>query len=395
VPPPAPYVQPYAAPYPAPSTPGPQYAYPSSVAMPPASAQPQANPWSGMLVGGAVGCFFLLIAALAALIAATLVLSTDDSAPEPSSTPESALSNVTIPRSTITTTPIPAPTLLFASPTPPSAPAWPASLQGVGGKIVYYAVGAAGGNDIWLYDLEAGSTRRLTDGPRDNMYPVPSPDGQWIAFQSNRDGDFEIFVMDTNGGNVRQLTNNNFTDRVPQWTPDSQAIVYSADAKRDGLHDLYRVSLMGGEPELIYSSEERKTHARFSPDGRTLVFTTSREPNNWRTWEIGRLDLETGEFAYLTQNETRDASPVYSADGSTILYISLRSGSNAVALMDADGGNQRVLYNTRADEWAASFSPDERFIVFTSGSDNSYQLWLMTADGRDATQLTVNGGSYG
>ncbi|MCS6836367.1 MAG: protein kinase [Anaerolineae bacterium] len=393
------YQQPYAAPYLAPSTPVPPYAYPSSVALPPTPrAQERPNPWNGVLFGGAVGCFFLLIAALAALIAATLVLSTEGGAPEPddSSAPET-LPNVGIAaRATATTTLIPAPTLLLASVTPsPTRAAWPASLSDVSGKIVYHAVGPGGGNDIWLYDLDAGSARRLTDGPRDNMYPVPSPDGRWIAFQSNRDGDFEIFVMDTDGGDLRQLTNNNFTDRVPQWTPDSQAIIYSADAKRDGLHDLYRVSLSGGEPELVYSSEERKTHARFSPDGRHIVFTTSREPNNWRTWEIGRLDLETGEFVYLTQNETRDASPVYSQDGSTILHLSLRNGSNGVALMNADGSKQRMLYNTRADEWAASYSPDERFIVFTSGDSNNYQLWLMTADGRDAIQLTLNGGSYG
>ena len=391
------YQQPYAAPYLAPSTPGSHYAYPSSVAVP-LAPKPHTSPWNGVLVGGAVGCFFLLIAALAALMAAALVLSTDEPASEPngSSAPESTLLSVGIDaRATATTTPIPAPTLLFASLTPsPTSLPRPASLADVSGQIVYHGPGPRGGNDIWLYDLDAGSTRRLTDGPRDNMYPAPSPDGRWIAFQSNRDGDFEIFVMDTSGGSLRQLTNNSFTDRVPQWTPDSQAIIYSADAKRDGLHDLYRVSLSGGEPELVYSSNERKTHARFSPDGRYIAFTTSREPNNWRTWEIGRLNLETGEFVYLTQNETRDASPVYRRDGS-LLYISLRSGSNAVALMKADGSDQRVLYNTRADEWAASYSPDERFIVFTSGSDNNYQLWLMTADGRDATQLTTAGGSYG
>jgi serine/threonine protein kinase len=405
----------YSAPeaqYPAPPvypTPSQAYYVPSSQAMsapyaPAVSAKRSDNPLGGLLMGGAVGCFFILIAALAALIAYTLWIANNSNTDESSLTPESTLPNVGIvsqitPSALPQASPSPSLSVVLASPqvfttNTPAVAELPRALQGVSGEIVYHANPDSTREHLWVMDLNTRSIRKLTSNG-DNTYPMPSPDGRWIAFQSNRDGDFEIFVLDRVTGEQRQLTSNDYTDRVPQWTPDSQGIIYSSDVKRDGMHDLYRVEVVGSEPTLVFSSEERKTHARVSPDKRYLVFTTSREPNNWRTWEIGHLDLATNEFTYLTQNQTRDASPVFSPDGNSILYASLRNGSNGITLMNLDGSNQRVLYNDGGDEWSAGYSLEGQYILFTSGETTAYQLWLMTADGTNATQLTISGGSYG
>lgn len=365
-----------------------------------APAKPADNPLGGLLMGGAVGCFFLVIAALAALIAYTLWIANNSNVDESSLTPDATLPNVGIISQT-TAQPTPSPSLSVVLPSPavfatntPAMAELPAALQGVTGSIVYHADPDDDGENLWMMDLGTRTISKLTTEGT-NTYPVPSPDGRWIAFQSNRDGDFEIFVLNRQTGEQRQLTFNDYVDRVPQWTPDSQGIIYSSDVKRDGMHDLYRVEVAASDPTLVYSSSERKTHARVSPDLRYLVFTTSAEPNNWRTWEIGRLDLNTNEFSALTQNQTRDASPVFSADGTSILYASLRNGSNGVALMNPDGSNQRVIYNSGGDEWSASYSLDGQYILFTSGENSNFQLWLMTADGKNATQLTISGGAYG
>jgi len=70
-------------------------------------------------------------------------------------------------------------------------------------------------------DVEGGSLRNLSHNDADDSYPAWSPDGEWIAFASNRDGagNMEIYIMDTNGENVRRLTDNPDEDIYPAWRP--------------------------------------------------------------------------------------------------------------------------------------------------------------------------------
>jgi TolB protein len=150
----------------------------------------------------------------------------------------------------------------------------------------------------------------------------------------------------------------------------------------------------GTDLQVVYSSAERKSHARYSPDGQHIVFT-SGDQNDATTWEILRYNLADGSVTPLTNNETRDASPLYSPDGKTILYITtVRDGGQAIAAMDADGQNPRVLYNSPGADWAASYSPDGRFIAFSSNMSGGDRVFLMTADGQNVQQVTSNEGTY-
>jgi Tol biopolymer transport system component len=183
-------------------------------------------------------------------------------------------------------------------------------------------------------------------------------------------------------------------DRLASWSPDGQWIIFSSDVRSDGNLDIYRMRPDGSDLQVVYSSAERKSHPRYSPDGRYIVFT-SGDQTDARTWEILRYDLENGSVTRLTTNETRDASPLYSPDGNSILYITTVSdGGQAIAVMDANGDNPRVIYNSPGADWAASYSPDGRFIAFSSNMNGGDRVFLMTSDGRNVQQVTSLEGTY-
>ena len=80
------------------------------------------------------------------------------------------------------------------------------------------------GFDVWVMNADGSQARNLTAGDAavNEGYPSFSPDGRWIAFDSDRTGDSEIFVMDATGTNVRRITYSPGSDLAPIWVRVSQ-----------------------------------------------------------------------------------------------------------------------------------------------------------------------------
>ena len=271
------------------------------------------------------------------------------------------------------------------------------TLRSVSGSIVFADErGEAPTLEVITLNLDTWIETQLTQEPfANNQYPIASPNGRWIAFQSNRNDNFEIYIVNRGGGQLRRLTFNDAFDRLPAWTPDSEWVIYSSEVS-ENVFDLRRVNISDGTDELVLSNGMYNGHARYSPDGRYIVFTRGTTRLNAETWEIVLLEVETGIITTLTDNAVRDASPVFSPDGSRILYITynLENQSSGIAEMNFDGSDKRVLFDSTGVEWAASYSPDGEYIVFTSNFTGDDQLFLMTADGQEVQQITTTGGNY-
>lgn len=110
--------------------------------------------------------------------------------------------------------------------------------------LILYASDRQGNYDIYTLDSETGLITQLTDDPADDIEPVWSPDGSYVAFVSDRDGDFELYVMLPDGSDVVQLTNNDAEERQPRWQPDGIHIVYVSDV--NGQPDVYAISFTTG-----------------------------------------------------------------------------------------------------------------------------------------------------
>ena len=237
-------------------------------------------------------------------------------------------------------------------------------------------------SDLWLVPSAGGAPQRLTESPKQNRHPRWSPDGRWIAFESNRDGDFQLWLMPAKGGKARKLTALSTEATQPVWSPRGDKIVFVSavfpefsdqpSAKADQLNReklaareknkvkariitqlLYRhwdswvddrrqhLFVLGmkagatvGEPRDVTPGEndavptsstfsEGDEYA-FSPDGKELAFAAPFQVTREQAWstnhDLWTVNLATGVRRQLTTNPAADTHPRYSPDGKYLAY---------------------------------------------------------------------------
>jgi serine/threonine protein kinase len=381
-------------------------------AVPPMRARRKPNLLLSAVVGGLLGCGLLgLLIAIAAFVITTTQQEEADAAATLTATYAVVPVNSTdVPAGAspdaITLTPLPgfqegeAPVSVDTTPTsgalpigvrPTSTPVDSSALF-PDATIIYFAE-RDDNFDLYRLNFRTGEDIRLTTDPGIDMYPQVSPDGTQLVFVSNRDGDYDLYLMDIDGDNLRQLTRNTVVDRIPAWSPDGRWIVFSMGVGDEGRHDLYQIRPDGSDLSLIYSDNRRNSHPRWSDDDQYLIFTggAARFDN---TWDILRLNRRTDVVENLTSNDVKDWSPTFSPDGDSILYLTTGAGGAAIAMMELDGSDVRIIHDDAGEEWGALYSPDGRYILFTSDLTGRDELYLMNADGTGVLQITVDGGSY-
>ncbi len=139
-------------------------------------------------------------------------------------------------------------------------------------------------DEIYVMDADGGNPQRLTNNRRYDWHPSWSPDGERIAFQSDRKGDlqnFEIYVMDADGGNEQRLTNNRVDDGNPSWSPDGERIAFGS--RRDGNAEIYVMDADGGNPQNLTNHP----HVDVSPAWLNSPFSVSPAGKKFTIW--GRL----------------------------------------------------------------------------------------------------------
>ncbi|MEZ4998102.1 MAG: hypothetical protein R2758_11785 [Bacteroidales bacterium] len=155
------------------------------------------------------------------------------------------------------------------------------------------------GGDIWIADLDGSNTERITSTPAVEGNPHLSPDGKWIAFNSNRSGNQAVYVVASGGGTPRRLTWHPAPATVRGWSPDGKRILYatSRDNAPTSFARLWTVSVDGGPSTRL--TEQWATDGSFSPDGKKVfIDRVQRWDVEWRNYRGGQntplviLDLE-------------------------------------------------------------------------------------------------------
>ena len=228
------------------------------------------------------------------------------------------------------------------------------------------------GGDIWKASTSGGTATRMTAHPGQELFAKFSPDGRWIAFTGQYDGDEQVYVMPSQGGMPKQLTYYpahgplpprwGYDNQVYGWTPDGTRVLFRSLRDEDAIRTLtalYTVSVDGGLPEMLPMPTSGA--GDFSPDGRRLIYSPLfRDFRSWKRYQGGwaqdlyifnLADDATTPIAHSVRTE-RD--PMWIGD--RIYFVSDRDGTLNLYSCDLSGGDIEELTHQKTWDvrWASS-----------------------------------------
>ena len=225
-----------------------------------------------------------------------------------------------------------------------------------------------GGNaDIWKVRIAGGEPEQLTADPSDDFIPQWSGDGRWLAFQSWRNGNRDVYVVRSSGGDAQQVTRTLDHEMYPTFAPDGRALVYH-HVLPSGVVQLERVSRIGDSAWSAPVVLVPGALARYSPDGQAIVYLQGGSVN--------RVATVGGEPATLMhpvpdgKGRIVPAGAAYSPDGKTVFVKAVHSVSGVPSIwaIPAAGGTPRLVVrfdDPNRPSGRQEFSTDGKRFYFT------------------------------
>jgi len=298
------------------------------------------------------------------------------------------------PTPTSTSTPTPAPT---ATPVPP--------VLG-GSRMLAFVSDRGDDNILQIYTMHTDGSHlhQLTYGTGEKIQPRWSPDGQFLAFVSDHEGNREIYIMPAEGGPPVNVTNNPFDEMDPAWSADGSQLAFSSTRK----YEVRQVFIMDINCDGIEcSTSEPFNISRGFADEFSPAWAPSAYQPPWWLPERYQLAVSAsimgiGAQIYFRSYEDTTAVDMdrqeiifgaeqldWSPDGETIVFTWFRPGSNEIYLVRVEDRGYSPIKLTRSlGNRDPVFSPDGQFFAFTSTRDQNPDIYIMTVSGANQTQLT-------
>jgi Tol biopolymer transport system component len=226
-----------------------------------------------------------------------------------------------------------------------------------------------------LYTKKIGRTEKLFDSgeyleqnPHLAKYHITydvSRDGKLLAYSAlDEMGNMDIFILDLESKQSRNLTNDTGVDTRPVFSNDGKWIAYLSH-ERDGRRydNIYLINMDGSVKNRLTGYFTRIMNLSFSPDDRSILFV---KYFTTRSSAVSIFDLETGEVRDLTPLICASRSPQFCDRGDKIVYASDCKGNFDIWIMQSDGTDRRVLYESPGTESEPHFLPDGDRAVFIS-----------------------------
>jgi tricorn protease len=219
-------------------------------------------------------------------------------------------------------------------------------------------------DDLWSVPREGGEARRLTTGPGVETDASFSPDGKWVAFTGEYEGNVDVYVVAPDGGQPRRLTYHPGPDRCVGWTPDSKRVLFHSNRNSySRFGRLYTVTVEGGFCEEL--PLPMADQGVYSPDGKHLAYVPLglHTYDMWKRYRGGTTaaiwiaDLADSSVVKLPRDNSNDTYPMWVGD--RIYFLSDRNGPTTLFCFETKGGKVRqVVSNDGLDLKSASAGPD-------------------------------------
>jgi tricorn protease len=205
-------------------------------------------------------------------------------------------------------------------------------------------------NDLWVAKLDGSDVRRLTSHPGIEGNPRFSPDGKWIAFSGEYDGNVDVFVVPSEGGVPRRLTWHPGPDIALGFTPDGSAVLFTSprEVYTARYTQLFTVPVTGGMATKL--PIPNAAEGAYAPDGSRLVYQPIGDAfiewKHYRGGQNSRLMLfDTKSYAVeqIPQPKTRSNDHEPSWMGDRVYFLSDRSGEFNLFSFDPESKDVKQL----------------------------------------------------
>ncbi len=255
----------------------------------------------------------------------------------------------------------------------------PQTTSGSLGKILFTS-NRDSWNDVFIMNADGSDQRRLTT--KGHSYGgALSKDGTKLVYDSASNPDansFEIYVMNSDGTDAKRLTGNNSQDVYPTWSPDGNRIAFFSN--RGGDWSIWTMNQDGGDlNELVRGSNEPASPVAWSPNG-TIAWV--------------RTDLTIAAVNADGKGQRRligqySAFPAWSPDGGKIAFSKYERAGGVFQIWVANAdGSGAVMLTSRGQNFWPSWSPDGSRITFASYRDGNWEVYSMNSDGSNQVNLT-------
>ncbi len=217
-----------------------------------------------------------------------------------------------------------------------------------GKQIILAANDPQASRGIYLYDLEEQTNMEVLATMLEPGYPALSPDGKRIAFVQNvGKNSSHILTAAMDGSDWKQLTEGEHFNWTPRWSPDGKRLLFETTR-----HHTPEITVPGGKRDLYV----------MDADGKNLTHVT---PNSW------------------------GHRGAWSPDGKQIAYM-----NGGIFIMNSDGSGKKNISKGRTRDSEPAWSPDGKWIAFTRTprGSNAMDIWIMKSDGTEQQQVTANKG---
>jgi TolB protein len=252
---------------------------------------------------------------------------------------------------------------------------------------------------IYVMNADGSGVSALSGEGADNTAPVWSPNGQQIAFVSQRDGNRDIYIVPADCVTLPEgcdqsavnVTRHPADDWTPAWSPDGTRLAFSSIRAGNWEIFVVEVACMANSESCPDQTTQLTADGNgnilpvYSPDAGRIAFSSKASGN----WDIYTMTSQGSDLRQITTDPANDLSPAWSPNGQQLAFETNRDGNVEVYVMAADGSAARNISNfSQANDHGPTWSPDGQLLVFYANREGNWDIFSATLADETTLNLT-------
>ncbi len=259
--------------------------------------------------------------------------------------------------------------------------------KGYFGSRIAFVRGTGRTKEIYQMNFDGRKPRPLTNYGSLSLTPRWSPDGNWLAFISYKEGTPEIFLRSMSSDLLKRISLRKGLNISPAWAPDGRRLAVTVTDK--GRENIFLVDMDGNVEGAVTDRWGINVSATWSPDGDDIAFVSNRAGKP----QIYVKNLKNNDTRLLTLEGKQNLDPAWSPRGDRIAFVRNVDGDFHIFTMNPKGEDVQRLTYSGGLNLSPAWSPDGTMIAFSSDRDGELAIYVMNANGVNQRRLTFMKGT--